>query len=288
MKFIVEQEHDGITVKQFLRKHCSVSARTLVKLKQTENGITLGGKLIRSIDAVHAGDVIEIKLPEDSTHILPVNIPIEVVYEDNSVIVFNKPWDMPVHPVHEYVDNTLANAAAFHMQEMGESYTFRAVNRLDKDTSGLVLCAKNRYAAAFLPSRTEKVYMALCEGRIDGSGTIDRPLRLKEGHTIQREICSDGVRAVTHYRAVKHYEDKYTLLEIRLETGRTHQIRAHFSGIGHPLAGDEMYGGSREYFSRQCLHCAEIEFVHPENGEKVLVKKHMDFFYGQLIPQLSD
>lgn len=278
MKFTVPQEFDGITVQNFLRKHCFVSARMLTKLKRVENGITLDGKHIRNIDILHGGDTVELILPEESVHIEPVDLPLDIVYEDEWLIVYNKPPFMPVHPVRDHQFDTLANAAAFHAAKTGENYTFHAINRLDKDTSGLVLAAKNAYGASFLPSRTEKLYIALCEGKITGSGTIDAPLRLKEGHTIQREIGEGGVRAVTHYTAVENYGEDYTLLEIRLETGRTHQIRAHFSCIGHPLAGDDMYGGSRERFPRQCLHCAELSFTHPESGEKLTIRKDLNFF----------
>lgn len=278
MKFTVPEELDGITVGKFLRQHCSVSARMLTKLKRVENGITRNGEHIRSIDILHSGDTVDLIFPDDSVHITPVDLPVEIVYEDDSVIVYNKPPFMPVHPVHEHQLDTLANAAAYHMLKTGESYTFRAVNRLDKDTSGLVLVAKNAYAAAFLPNHTEKVYIALCEGKIEGSGTIDAPLRLKEGHTIQREIGEGGERAVTHYTAIKNYGDEYTLLEIRLETGRTHQIRAHFSCRGFPLAGDDMYGGSKERFPRQCLHCTEITFTHSANCKAIALRSDIDFF----------
>lgn len=278
MRFTVPTDLEGICVKDFLRKHCSVSARTLARLKRTEMGITCNGEHIRSIDILHSGDRIELIFPEDDMYIEPVNLNVEVVYEDAQVIVYNKPPDMPVHPVKDYRLNTLANFAAYHAISVGEKYIFRVVNRLDKDTSGLVLAAKNAYAAAFLKSHTEKLYVALCEGIIEGSGTIDAPLRLKKGHGIQREIGEGGVKAITHYKAVKHYENEYTLLEIRLETGRTHQIRAHFSCMGYPLAGDDMYGGSREKFQRQCLHCAEISFIHPESRKIVKVRKNIDFF----------
>jgi len=278
VKFTVPAEYDGISVKQFLRKYCLVSARTLAKLKRTENGMTVNGKTVRSIDRLNGGEEIILTFPEDDIHIEASPLHTEVVYEDSNVIIFGKPAGMPVHPVHEYRTNTLANFAVYHMKQMGESYSFRPVSRLDKDTSGLVLCAKDRYTAAFLPEHNEKIYTALCEGRTDEAGTIDMPLRIKEGHTIQREIGEGGQRAVTHYKALKHFDDDYTLLEIWLETGRTHQIRAHFSGTGHPLAGDDMYGGSRAHFKRQCLHCCQISFIQPETGKKITVKKEIDFF----------
>lgn len=270
--FTVDKQLDGISVQNFLRRHCNVSSRLLAKLKRTENGIILNGRLLRSIDILHVGDRVELNFPSDVNNIVPVDLPVEIVYEDNDIIIFNKPPFMLVHPVHEHRFDTLANAAAFHSQSKGESYAFRAVNRLDKDTSGLVLTAKTGYAHTFLAKNTQKVYMALCEGKTEKNGTIDAPIRLKSGHTIQRETGEGGLRAVTHYKALKYKYD-HTLLEIKLETGRTHQIRTHFASIGHPLAGDDMYGGSLEYFSRQCLHCANIELIHPITREKLIFFK---------------
>ena len=264
--FTVPRELDGITVQSFLRKHCQVSARMLARLKRVENGMTVNGNRVRSIDKLCSGDEIALCFPEDNTRIVPVDRPIEVIFEDEQILAVNKPPFMPVHPVHEHQLDTLANAVMYYAKSRGEGYTFRAVNRLDKDTSGIVLIAKNGYAHTFLISHTEKKYCALCEGEIKGSGTIDLPIKIKEGHTIQREAGNGGVRAVTHYKAL---ECRYghTLLEIRLETGRTHQIRTHFSAVGHPLAGDDMYGGSKKIFARQCLHCSEMTIVHPVSGE---------------------
>lgn len=281
MDFKVDEDFDGISVKNFLRNHCSVSARLLAKLKRTENGVTRNGKLIKSIDILRAGDVVTISVPNDKNEVEPVNIPVDVVYEDDTVILFNKPPYMPVHPVHNHRLDTLANAAAYYSQKAGEYYVFRAVNRLDRNTSGLVLCAKNSYAVNFLAKNTEKVYTALCEGILKGNGTIDMPLRLKEGHTIQREIGEGGVRAITHYKAIVS-RFNHTLVECILETGRTHQIRTHFSGIGHPLAGDDMYGGSTEYFKRQCLHCSKIDFLHPKTHKTMTVVCKPDDWIGEL------
>ena len=278
-EFIVDSELDGITVRTFLRRHCSVSARLLARLKRVENGITANGRQVRSVDTLSAGDVVSITLPPDERLITPVDLPVEIVYEDEAVIVFNKPQDMPVHPVHEHRLNTLANAAAFHCLESGESYAFRAVNRLDKDTSGLVLAAKSGYAHTFLIEHTNKVYIALCEGTVTGSGTIDAPIRIKPGHTIQREVGDGGARSVTHYRAEKSLYG-HTLLSVTLGTGRTHQIRTHFSYIGHPLAGDDMYGGSLRYFDKQCLHCAELEFIHPLTHEKLILRREPEDWFA--------
>ncbi len=271
-EFIVSNEFDGICVKNFLRRHCDVSARLLTKLKRVDNGITANGVPVRSVDILHAGDVVRLILPQDDRLVTPTALPVEVVYEDEAVVVFNKPPQMPVHPVHGYRLNTLANAAAYYSRQKGEQYAFRAVNRLDKDTSGLVLTAKTGYAHTFLIGRTRKEYRALCEGELTGSGTIDSPIRMKPGSIIQRETGEGGVRAVTHYRAQKTAFG-HTLLSVTLETGRTHQIRTHFASIGHPLAGDDLYGGSRQYFPRQCLHCAVLTFVHPVTHETLTLAR---------------
>lgn len=277
MRFKVPDELDGITVKTFLRRRCGLSVRMLARLKRTEGGITVAGRPVRSPDILHTGDVVELRLPADETYIPPVDLPVKVAYEDENIIVFDKPAGMPVHPVGEHQLDTLANAAAFYAESKGESYLFRPVNRIDRDTSGLVLCAKNAFAADFLSKNVSKTYVALCEGRIAADGTIDAPLRVKPGHSIQREIGEGGVRAVTHYRVLQNIGDRFTLLELHLETGRTHQIRAHLSGIGHPLAGDDMYGGSREHYPRQCLHCAEMVFLCPVTRRTITVKSEVPF-----------
>lgn len=277
MRFTVPEELDGITVRTFLRRRCGLSARMLARLKRTERGITVDGQTVRSPDILHSGDVVELLLPSDEPYITPVDIPIAVAYEDDNIIVFDKPAGMPVHPVGDHQLDTLANAAAFYAARRGESYLFRPVNRIDKDTSGLVLCAKNAFAADFLSKNVSKTYVALCEGRIEGEGTIDAPLRIKPGHSIQREIGEGGVRAVTHYKVLKNFGDEYTLLKLHLETGRTHQIRAHLSGIGHPLAGDDMYGGSREHYARQCLHCFEMIFLCPVTRQEITVMSEVPF-----------
>ena len=278
MNFFVPEELESISVKSFLRRYCKVSARMLARLKRTEGGITSDGSPLRSTDILHGGQRITLKMPTDDTHITPENIPVKTSWENENVIVFDKPAGMYVHPVGGIQSGTLANAAAWYAQSRDEQYLFRPVNRLDRDTSGLVLCAKNAFSASYLSEHCQKTYIALCEGKITGSGTIDAPLRVKPGHSIQREVGDGGVRAVTHYEVLKNFGSEYTLLKLHLETGRTHQIRAHFSHICHPLAGDDMYGGSRSRFQRQCLHCAELVFTEPVSGCEITVESPVDFF----------
>ena len=278
LQFAVPQENDGISVYNFLRAKCGVSYRLIKKLKRVPMGITANGIHIRTIDPLHGGDFVRLNIPDDENPTAPVELPIDILYEDEHIAVLNKPPHMPVHPAREHVADTLANACSAHLMRNGEpNAAFRVINRLDRDTSGLVLTAKNSHAASLLHGQTDKVYYAICQGTLTGSGTIDAPIRIMEGHGIQREVGEGGVRAVTHWQTLKNFtvtasdEKRYelTLLKIHLETGRTHQIRVHFTSLGMPLAGDDMYGGSRDLMERQALHCGQLDFFHPITGEKM-------------------
>lgn len=256
-----------VTVQNFLVGRKGVSKRLLTKLKRQEGGITCGGKLIRSIDTVAPGDVLVLRI-DDSSFLEPnSSLSVPVVYEDDSLVVFDKPSGMPVHPSIKHQGDTLGNCFA----AMYPDLTFRPVNRLDRDTSGLCLVAKDAHAANLLQGSFGKVYYAAVHGITDTEGTIDAPIARERESIILRCVRSDGQSAVTHYKRIA-CNDKYSLEEIRLETGRTHQIRVHFAHIGHPLAGDDMYGGLRDDIGRQALHCGELTFTAPMTGESVTVR----------------
>ena len=274
INFKVNEDYDKKLVKEFLRRKCEVSSTLLRQLKLIDNGITRNGEHIRAVDTVNVGDEIVITLPEEKNDITPVNLPINILYEDEHIIIFDKAPFMAVHPVHGHIDDTLANAAAYYAKIHSEVWTFRAINRLDRDTSGTLLAAKNAYAAARLPKTVKKKYIAVCEGTIENGGTVDAPIRLKEGHSIQREVGEGGVRAVTHYKPIE-WGNNHTLVEFDLETGRTHQIRVHMSYLGYPLAGDDMYGGSRALINRQALHCGEVSFIHPITNKFMRVESQL-------------
>lgn len=230
-------------------------------------GITRRGELVRSIDTVFPGDEIVLRIT-DVTHLEPnsaLNVPI--VFENENLIVFDKPGAMPVHPSIKHQGDTLGNYFAHLFPDL----TFRPVNRLDRDTSGLCIVAKNAHAAKLLQGSCEKVYYAAVHGVTDENGTIDAPIARQTESIILRCVRSDGQRAVTHFRRQKH-NDRYSLEEIHLETGRTHQIRVHFAHIGHPLAGDDMYGGLRGDIPRQALHCGELSFTEPLTDKKITVR----------------
>lgn len=280
--FVVPPECDNMNANVFLKKHCKVSARMITRLKREKNGIIRDNKILRTIDTVFRGDKIILNLPEDKNSIVPVKGDLTVLYEDEYIIAVDKPPNMPVHPTKIHQLDTLANHLVYMQKEKGESYTFRAINRLDKDTSGVVVIAKDRYTASFLFGNLDKTYVAVCEGIITGSGTIDKGIKLLDGHTIQRTTADDGARSVTHYKAIKNINN-HTLLEIKLETGHTHQIRCHFSSIGHPLAGDDMYGGSTKLIKRQALHCNEVIFTHPITKEIMKIKSPLPYDIQNLV-----
>ncbi|MCR5653921.1 MAG: RluA family pseudouridine synthase [Ruminococcus sp.] len=269
--FVVPKECDGIKARTFLRHHCSVSARIITLLKREKYGIIRDNKILKTIDTVNFGDEIILNLPDDNNEITPVKGELNILFEDDYLIAVDKPFGMPVHPTKVHQEDTLANILKYIQNKKGESYTFRAVNRLDKDTSGIVIIAKDKFTATALMYGIHKKYLAVWEGIIDKSGTINEPIGLLEGHTVQRAVKTDGKPAVTHYTPIKH-DKEHTLLELTLETGRTHQIRCHMSSVGHPLAGDDMYGGSLEYIKRQALHCASVSFTHPITNKKIDIK----------------
>lgn len=250
----VEPSEDNVTALDFLRAR-GFSRRMVTALKQS-GGLTRGGEILRSVDRVHSGDVIRVVM-EDRGGVVPNGkIKVEISYEDEDIIIYNKPPFLAVHPSIRHYDDTLANAFAARFPDI----PFRPVNRLDRDTSGLCVCAKNRLAAAGL-TELKKVYFAVVMGDIARGGTVDLPIARENESIINRCVRADGKPAVTHYEPLERINGR-TLLKIRLETGRTHQIRVHMSHIGHPLCGDRLYGGDGS-IDRQALHCGETELTHP-------------------------
>ncbi|MDD7516994.1 RluA family pseudouridine synthase [Ruminococcus flavefaciens] len=259
-----------VTLENFLVGKKGVSKRLLTKLKRQEGGITRNGVTIRSIDMVSAGDVIVLTLEDDSFLEPNGSLNVPVAFENDSLVVFNKPSGMPVHPSIRHQGDTLGNYFAYRYPEL----TFRSVNRLDRDTSGLCIIAKDALAAKLLQGNCKKVYYAAVHGEIPEKGTIDAPIARERESIILRCVREDGQRAVTHYKRLK-MNDKYSLAEIDLETGRTHQIRVHFAHIGAPLAGDDLYGGLRNDISRQALHCGRLSFNDPLSGEPITVDSEL-------------
>ena len=269
LRFVVDTD-TPMTLEKFLRGRNGVSARLLKKLKHREGGLTCNGEHIRSVDTVRHGDIIVLDTGENSTAEPNGSLFAAIAFENEDIVVFDKPAGMPVHQSIKHRDDTLANYFAYLYPEL----TFRAVNRLDKDTSGLCIIAKNPHAANVMQGGGDKTYYAAVHGITDECGVIDAPIARESESIIRRCVREDGRHAVTHYRRIA-CSDRYSLMEIKLETGRTHQIRVHFAHIGHPLAGDDMYGGKLSDISRQALHCGQMCLKLPMTGEVTVVRSEL-------------
>ena len=261
--FKVPPEADGALLRSFLRR-CSVSADLSRAVKFRGGGFFADGVPILANRRVEAGQVVSFELPPEGEGVAPQSgIPVNIVYEDAFALVLEKPPRLAVHPTMNYPLGTLANGYAAWAAQRGNSPVFRPVNRIDKDTSGLVLAAQNGYAAPLLAGRVEKLYYAVVEGELPlGQGVIDAPIGRQGGSIIGRCVTPDGKPSRTEYTILKA-ENGLSLAACVPVTGRTHQIRVHFASIGHPLAGDDLYGGSRARIGRQALHCARQTFRVP-------------------------
>lgn len=291
LSYTITNKNKADTIGAFLRD-AGYSRRILIELKQNPEQICLNRTPSWLNTPLQIGDTLMLFLPDEpvSSDILPVNLPIDIVYEDEDLIILNKATGMPVHPSQGHHENTLANALAYRFASRGEHFVFRAVNRLDRDTTGLLLIAKHKISGAFLSAMTAKKeirreYLAIVAGKPEESGTIDLPIARKDGSTIERCIDMDhGEHAVTHYRCLDYRDDLgCSLVRLRLETGRTHQIRVHMKAIGHPLLGDFLYNPDYRFIGRQALHSYTVAFRHPITGEAMEFTAPMpedfSFFY---------
>ena len=267
-----EDEALGLNLGKLARQRLNASATLLRQLKRVEDGIWLDGVSVYVNVLPKAGQVISLAggREKDSENIIPQQGEVDVVYEDELMLIVNKQGGLPVHPSRGHEKDTLANYVAGMFEARGEHFVYRAINRLDRGTSGLMCIAKTKYSSAILAKalwsdRIERQYYALCEGHPDpAEGTIDLPLGRREGFGIQRCVdYENGQHAVTHYRTVRQGEG-CSLLRLRLETGRTHQIRVHMAHTGHPLIGDFMYGTELEGFDRVALHSTYIRIELPD------------------------
>ena len=270
LSFYVGNEYNNKEVLHYLRGCAGLSVRLVRSLKQFDNGILLNDIHARTVDKIKAGDKITINIPDDDIIAQPSEHTIFVMYEDEDIIVVDKPALLPMHPSHNHQGDTLANAVSWHLAKEGKASTFRAIGRLDKGTSGIVICALNSFAAAKLSGKIKKEYTAIATGVLQGRGTIDKPIFRPDPIKTLRAVGENGDRAVTHWQVVGG-NDKMTKLNINLETGRTHQIRVHFSHMGNALVGDRMYGESHPKIERQALHCSHVEFDHPITGETLKI-----------------
>ena len=322
--YTVTSDDVNMTVKLVLKKRLNFSRRLLTKLKQGGGKVTRNGLEVRLFADVIEGDVIDVEMPEERCNFIPQDIPIDAVYEDDDMLVINKqPW-VVVHPTMGHPAGTIANGLMKRMDDTGVHYKIRFVNRLDRDTSGLMIVAKNSHCQDVMTKlmKSDKVikrYIAVVHGIIkEEKGTIDLPIGRRDPDDIQRCVMEDGYPSVTHYKVLERFyggpaacsrgdagsaragnngaegdesvfapEKGFTLLELRLETGRTHQIRVHMSHTGHPIAGDTLYGREEpELIARQALHAAYLTFPHPVTGAEVALEAELPDDIQELLEKL--
>ena len=265
----ITENEQGTTVLDFLRKK-GFSRHILSSMKADKEALTRNGQRIGGREQLLAGDHFRVRLLEtvDSDGIVPVSMPLSILYEDEDILVINKPADMPVHPSIGNYTNTLANGVAAYLDAKDEHSPFRCINRLDRDTSGTLILAKNAFSAAVRSTQMRnrqirRTYLAVVEGITPPNGTISAPISRVDDSVIERHVdFLRGEPAVTHYERLE-VKNEHSLLEIHLETGRTHQIRVHMGYIGHPLPADYLYHPVYDCFKRQPLHSLQLEFRHP-------------------------
>lgn len=272
----ITEQDAGLRIEQYLRRH-GYSRQNLVELKKMPESILVNDVWYYLTQTLSAGDILKVHIQEteSSEKIPPTRLPLNIIYEDEDILIVNKPAGMPIHPSMNNYHYSLANALAWYYQEQGKAFIFRCTNRLDRDTSGLTVIAKHMVSSNILSAlayrhEITREYLAITRGSVTpSSGTICAPLSRKSGSVIERVVDFDhGERAVTHYRVLEE-KNGHSLVSLHLETGRTHQIRIHMKYLGFPLIGDYLYNPDMESIKRQALHSYRLCFPHPITGEQM-------------------
>lgn len=276
---LIYKVEQNICINDILTKKLELSTRLKNKLIKNKH-IFLNGIFVDTRDFANVGDILTINLsyPEDNANIFPTKMDLDIIYEDEHILAINKPAGIAVHPSILHFNDSLANGVKYYFNKIGLKKKIRAVNRIDLNTSGLVLFAKNEYIQECLikqmiSSTFEKIYLAVVSGHLkENKGIINAPIARKGNSIIEREVSEKGQIAITHYEVLQEFE-KYSLVECSLETGRTHQIRVHMAYIGNPLLGDSLYGfKSQNLINRQALHSYQMKFIHPISKELIYLE----------------
>lgn len=295
-----EQRYDTIsytsqensTLKEILLDKLNFSVRSLSKMKRGQS-VLVNGNFKKPSTEIKIGDLIEVKIDEDMANFIPQDLNLDIIYDDFDLIMVNKPPFMVVHPTKSHNENTIANGVTDYIVKQNEKVKIRFVNRLDMNTSGLVIVAKNAYAHHTLSKdmsddKVEKKYITIVKGIVENDfGTIDEPIYRPTEDSIKRVVDDRGQASITHYKVIERLNDA-TILEVKLETGRTHQIRVHMNHIGHGIIGDELYGYvDEDLINRQALHAYSLEFEQPRTKEKLEFKAEIPIDMKNLIEKLK-
>ena len=288
LKYIVDKNCKYTTLKEVLKAYYHISDRLLLKLKKS-NKILLNSNPTYLDKVLELNDSIEVYIDfeEDNSNIVPTKMNLNIIYEDDELLILNKPAGIPVHPSMDHFSDSLSNGVRYYFDSIGLKKKIRPVNRLDKNTSGIVIFAKNEYIQECLVRQMKngdfyKEYIAICEGKFKNlKGIINAPIARKENSIIERCVNESGDTAITEYEVLSYNKDKnYSVVKCVLKTGRTHQIRVHMKHIGHPILGDTLYGNSSDLIDRQALHAYCVSFIHPIVNNKL-------FFIGEIVEDIK-
>ena len=301
MNVKVNEENVGKRIDSFIPMVQEDISRSMVQKLIEQKNIKVNGKETKHSYKLKLNDEIEIFVPEaKEINLKAQDIPLNVIYEDNDIIVINKPKGMVVHPANGNLDGTLVNAVMNKCKDslsgIGGEIRPGIVHRLDKDTSGAIIVAKNDKAHIALSEQlknheVKKTYLALVRGIIkENEATINMPIARSKKDRKNMDVDKNGKEAITHFKVLGRYKNKYTLLQINLETGRTHQIRVHLSHIGYPIIGDEVYSNGKNEWnvSGQCLHAWKLEFIHPITGKKISLEAEIPEYLKNIIKELEE
>lgn len=282
----VAAAEEGMILREFLKsQHISKAALADIKFQGGKITVNAQEETVRYI--LQSGDRVTVQFPLErcSDGLIAEDLPLDIVYEDDHVLVINKPAFMNTIPSREHPAGSVANRVAGYYLKQEISSTVHVVTRLDRDTSGIMLIAKHRHVHHLLSEQqkrgeVKRTYVAFVHGHVAPEGKVEAPIGRKSSSIIEREVREDGQYACTLFKRLLEFDEGYSYVQLRLLTGRTHQIRVHMAHIGHPLLGDDLYGGTLELISRQALHCRQIEFVHPFTGEQMM-------FEAELVEDMS-